>query len=68
MAYFENAAEGDPTAIGIHRAISTYQFIALTHFLKDVLCILAKLSETFQRQNLDISLIEPKVTATMDAI
>ena len=34
IVYFENAAEkeGDATAIGIHRAITTYSFLILTHF------------------------------------
>jgi hypothetical protein len=70
FVYFENVVEqeGDATAIGIHRAITTYSFLALTHFLDDVLSILSKLSLNFQRQNLDISLVQPKVTAAFDVI
>ena len=69
IVYFEDAAEkGDPAAAGIYRAISTYPFLALTHLLGDVLSILTKLSETFQREQLDISLIQPKVTAALDAL
>ena len=69
FVYFENAMEeGDPTATGIHRSITTYLFLALTHLLDDVLSILAKLSLNFQRQNLNISLVQPKVLAVIDAI
>ena len=69
FVYFENAAEeGDPIAKGIHNSITTYLFLALTHLLDDVLSILAKLSLNFQRQNLDISLVQPKVCAVIDAI
>ena len=66
LVYFDE--EDSPIATGIYRSIATYQFLAITHFLKDILSILAKLSEMFQRQKLDISVIQPKVRATNDAI
>ena len=69
MTFFEHEAqEEDPTAIGIHRCITTYKFLALTHFVKDILSVITKLSLTFQLTDIDVSLIQPKVTATIDAL
>ena len=65
LVYFDE--EDSAVATGIYRSIATYQFLAITHFLKAILSILAKLSETFQHQKLDISVIQPKVRATIDA-
>ena len=39
--------ESDPTAKGILSFISTFQFLATTHFLADVLVLLSRLSKTF---------------------
>ena len=67
LTYFEHEAqEGEPTAI--HRCICSYKFLALTHFVKDILSILTKLSLTFQLTDIDVSLIQPKATAAIDAI
>ena len=69
MTFFEHKAqEGDPTAIGIHRCITTYKFFALTHLVKDILSVITKLCLTFQSPDIDVSLIQPKVIVTIDAL
>ena len=62
VTFFEHEAQqGDPTAIGIHSCICSYKFLTITHFVKDILSILTKLSLTFQLTDIDMSVIQPKV-------
>ena len=58
----------DPTAKGILTFITTFQFLASTHLLCDVLPTLARLSKTFQRQCVDFSAIADAVHAAIGAI
>ena len=51
----------DPTAKGILTFITTFQFLASTHPLHDVLPTLTRLSKTFQRQCVDFSAIADAV-------
>ena len=53
MAGLISDSESDPTAKGILTFISTFQFLATTHFLADVLAVLSRLSKMFQRQCVD---------------
>ena len=69
VTFFEHEAQqSDPTAIGIHSCICSYKFLTLTHFVKDILSILTKLSLTFQLTDIDVSVIQPKVIAAVDAL
>ena len=58
----------DPTAKGILTFITTFQFLASTHLLCDVLPTLTRLSKTFQRQCVDFSAIADTVQAAIGAI
>ena len=58
----------DPTAKGIFTFITTFEFLASTHLLCDVLPILTHLSKTFQCQCVDFSAITDSVQAAVGAI
>ena len=58
----------DPTAKGILAFITTFQFLASTHLLCDVLPTLTHLSKTFQRQCVDFSAIADALQAAIGAI
>lgn len=58
----ELAAEGNPTAIGLHRQLSSYLFVALLHFVADVLGITNHLSKVFQYRDVSFSCIRSTVS------
>ena len=58
----------DTTAKWILTFITTFEFLASTHLLYDVLPILTRLSKTFQRQCVDFSVITDAVQAAVGAI
>ena len=61
-------SESDHTAKGILSFISTFQFLATTHFLTDVLVLLSHLSKTFQRQCVDFTAASDGVESTVAAL
>ena len=58
----ELAAEGNPTAIGLHRQLSSYLFVALLHFVADVLGITNHLSKIFKYRDVSFSCIRSTVS------
>ena len=60
--------ESEPAAKGILRFITTFSFMAVTHFLSDVLPILSRLSKGFQRQQVDFTVITEGVNSTVAAL
>ena len=58
----------DPTAKRILTFVTTFQFLASTHLLSDVLPTLTRLSKTFQRQCVDFSAIADAVQAAIGTI
>ena len=60
--------QSDPIAKGILTFISTFQFLATTHFLADVLAVLSSLSKTFQRQCVDFTAGSDGVESTVAAL
>ena len=55
----------NPTAAGLVKAVKTYEFVACTCLLSDILPSLNRLSLTFQRKDIDISVIQPRVHSTI---
>ena len=49
------ANDGNSTANGLLRKIETYNFIALTCMLNDILPLFTRMSKRFQRENLDFA-------------
>ena len=62
----KEAAEGnDAVAQGLVRAIKSYNFVATLYLLSDVLPHLSSLSLVFQRESVDLCIVEPQVAATI---
>ena len=61
-------SESDPTAKGILSFISTFQFLATTPFLADVLVLLSCLSKILQRQCVDFTAVSDGVESTVTAL
>lgn len=57
-----------PTAADLLKHVKTFNFYRLIHFMCDVLAIISKLTLTFEKRDLDISRVEDKVIATLDAL
>ena len=68
MAALISDSESDPTARGLLTFISTFQFLATTHFLADVLAVLSRLSKIFQRQCVDFTAVSDGVESTVSAL
>ena len=65
----ENSSErGNPAASGLLKAIARFDFIATTHFLVDALTIVNILSLTFQKKNLDFTIVQSSVNAALSAL
>ncbi|KAJ8303761.1 hypothetical protein KUTeg_018684 [Tegillarca granosa] len=61
VTYFEQEkqCEKGGTAKGIHTQLVQFEFVAVTYLLMDIMPILTKLSLSFQKENLDIALVQP---------
>ena len=59
---------GEPTAHGLLNFMKTYKFVACLYLLSDVLPHLCRLSRIFQKEDVDLSLIQPCLKTTIDAI
>ena len=64
----EAAERGNPTANGLLKFAKTYQFVACTLLLADILPHLNRLSLIFQNQSVDLALIKPCVEAAKQSI
>ena len=70
MAALISDSESDHTATckGLLTFISTFQFLATTHFLADVLAVLSRLSKTFQRQCVDFTAVSDGIESSVAAL
>ena len=70
VTYFEQEkqAEKGGAAKGIHSQITQLEFIGVTYLLMDIMPILNKLSLSFQKENLDIALVQPLVQSTISQL
>ena len=63
------ASENDePTAHGLLKLMKTYKFVACAYLLSDVLPHLSRLSKVFQKQSVDLSLVQPCLKTAVDSI
>lgn len=65
MELNEEAVEGNTQAQGLLAQIQSYNFIALTHTLADVLPVMMKLNLIFQKDNVNLSSIRPILQASV---
>lgn len=64
----EASENGEPTAHGLYKFMKSYKFVATAYLLFDVLPHLSRLSRIFQKENVDLSLIQPCLKTTIDTI
>lgn len=68
MEIKHDAAKGVPEAKGYFSKVKNVHFVLTTGFLRDVLGVINKLSQTFQRDELDISTVNIMVDSTIEKI
>ena len=61
----EEAVRDCPVAKGIKKHLQAYMFPALTHLLTDVLAVVNRMNLTFQKEDVNISSIQPVVNMTL---
>ena len=59
---------GEPTAHGLFKFMKCYKFVACLYLLSDVFPHLSRLSCIFQKEDVDLSLVQPCLKTTIDAI
>ncbi|KAF3843756.1 hypothetical protein F7725_002605 [Dissostichus mawsoni] len=64
----EEAARHCPVAKGIRKRLRTLMFPALTHLLTDVLAMVNRMNLTFQKEDVNISSIQPVVNMTLASL
>ena len=64
----EASENGEPAAHGLYKFMKCYKFVATAYLLSDVLPHLSRLSRIFQREDVDLSLIQPCLKTTIDTI
>ena len=57
----EEAAEGDPTSIGLYAQLTSFKLVALLHLVGDVLDVTNHLSRIFQNRDLSFMSIRGQV-------
>lgn len=62
------AEKGDVVARGLVHAMKSYNSVAVTYLLSDVLPHFTNLNLFFQKKDVDLSVINPQVTATTAAL
>ncbi len=64
----EAAQNGDAVARGLVSALGAYNFIATIYLMSDVLPLLTTLSLVFQTEDVDLSVVQPQVAATISSL
>ena len=68
LAYFESHDDAKAKAAGFEKILKKYKFIASTSLMMDVMPILTYLSLVFQKQHLDLSVVQPAVSSAVSQI
>ena len=68
LAYFESHYDPKAKAAGFEKALKKYEFVATMGLMMDVMPILTYLSLVFQKQHLDLSVIQPAVSSAVSQI
>ncbi|MGH0122853.1 UNVERIFIED_CONTAM: hypothetical protein FKN15_008560 [Acipenser sinensis] len=59
---------GNALASGLLKLIGTYEFIAVVHFMADVMGVIGILCRTFQKQDIDFSYVSMALSSTLSAL
>ncbi|XP_076463272.1 uncharacterized protein C17orf113-like [Babylonia areolata] len=60
----EQDGRKNPAAEGIARQLRAYWFVATMHMLLDILPVIDRLNKCFQEENVNLSVIKPRVAST----
>ena len=64
----EKQAEKGGTAKGIHSQLTQFEFVGVTYLLMDIMPVLTKLSLSFQKKDIDISVVQPLIMSTISQL
>ena len=64
----EESQNREPTAYGLLKFMKSYKFVACSYLLSVVLPHLSRLFKIFQKQNIDLSLVQPCLKSAIDSI
>ena len=64
----EQEATKDAKAKGYFKILTTSQFILISHILMDIIPIVTHLNVLFQKQNLDLSVVDPAVKSVREEL
>ena len=67
MELHEEATNGNSQAHDLLNHMQTYGFIALTYALSDILPVINRLNLCFQKEDVNLSSIDPLVQASLSA-
>ena len=69
MSLDREASENvEPTSHGLFKFMKCYKFVATAHLLSGIFPHLSRLSRIFQKEDVDLSLIQPCLKSTIDTI
>eukprot|EP00745_Piridium_sociabile_P032989 TRINITY_DN56445_c2_g1_i1.p1 TRINITY_DN56445_c2_g1~~TRINITY_DN56445_c2_g1_i1.p1 ORF type:complete len:657 (+),score=129.59 TRINITY_DN56445_c2_g1_i1:167-1972(+) len=68
MELEEEAQRKNPAAEGLVRKFKMYSFVAMTYMLSDVIPVIERLNLTFQKDSVNLSVVQPMVESTKDAL
>lgn len=68
VTYFATHALSDAKAKGFLKKITQCEFIAITHFLIDIIPITTQLNLVFQKEDLDLAAVNPVVETTLQHV
>ncbi|KAK2187597.1 hypothetical protein NP493_160g00032 [Ridgeia piscesae] len=64
----EDAASGDPTAMGLQKQLSAYTIVALLHLTADILATTDHLSRLFQQRDVSFCGVQAAVTGCLETL
>ena len=64
----EEAQRGNAAAAGLARKTKMFAFVAVTHMLADVIDVVDKLNQTFQKDNVNLATVKPMVESTIASL
>lgn len=70
VTYFEQEKQSEKGGVtkGLHTQLTQFEFVGVTHLLMDVMPILTTLSLSFQKKDIDISIVQPLVQSTVSQL
>ena len=64
----EKQAENGGTAKDIYSQLTQFEFVGVPYLLMDIMPVLTKLSQSFQKKDIDISVVQPLIMSTISQL